>query len=207
MTRPTLLNLLWLLPVVGLAVAWFFLLRPDFMGGPAAYIIVSGESMKPGLSSGDLAVMRRQSEYGPGDVVVFGVGGGGAVIHRIVDGNAEEGFVTQGDNLERPDLWRPTPDEIGGKMWFSIPAGGRLITLLQNPFVLATLAGLLAVFSVAGGGGRKSGGWQRERERRLSSRGQSGLAFPSLRWLTVFAVVSSLGLVLTRIRWRFREGG
>lgn len=137
-----LLKYLWLLVLIALAITWSIVLRPDFLGGPASYIIVSGESMEPALRSGDLAVLRKQEDYHPGDVVAFAVGGGDAVIHRIVGGDAEEGFRTQGDNQERPDLWRPTPDDIGGSMWFSIPGGGRVITYLQQPVLLALIAGI-----------------------------------------------------------------
>ena len=127
--------------------AWFFLLRPDFLGGPASYVIVSGESMEPGLQSGDLVVARRQADYHPGDVVAFGVGGG-KVIHRIVGGSAGEGFVMQGDNNQGRDPWRPRGDDILGKMWFSVPGAGRLLAALQSPVLSAGLASSVAVFLV-----------------------------------------------------------
>jgi len=127
--------------------AWFFLFRPDFLGGPASYIIVSGKSMEPGLQSGDLVVVRRQADYQPGDVVAFDVGGG-KVIHRIVEGSAEEGFVMRGDNNDGFDPWRPGEDDILGEMWFSVPRAGRLLAVLQSPVLLAGLASSVAVFLV-----------------------------------------------------------
>lgn len=142
---------------VGLFVAWFLFLRPPaFLGGPTSYVRVSGVSMEPSLREGDLAVVRKQGSYSPGDVVAFRVpkgepGDGAIVIHRIVGGSAEDGFIMQGDNKENPDLWRPTQDDIVGGMWFSVPLAGRLLAFLQSPLLSAGLASGFAVFLVLSG--------------------------------------------------------
>ena len=59
--------------------------------------------MQPTLYEGDLAVVRQQSSYEEGDIVAFRVpegedGEGAIIIHRIVGGDAENGFILQGDN-------------------------------------------------------------------------------------------------------------
>jgi len=142
-------NLL-LLVATGLFLAWFLLLRPMSLGGPATYVRVSGISMEPTLSGGDLAVVRKHGSYASGDIVAFRVRGG-VVIHRIVDGTAH-GFVTQGDNKDAVDPWRSTADDIVGRMWFSVPRAGLLLALLQQPLALAALAGGLATVLVLSGG-------------------------------------------------------
>ena len=43
------------------------------------------------------------------------------MIHRIIGGSAEEGFLMQGDNNDFIDPWELTPDEIVGKAVFIIP--------------------------------------------------------------------------------------
>jgi signal peptidase I len=101
--------------------------------------------MKPALHEGDLVVARRQHTYHPGDIVAFRTEGGN-VIHRIVGGSAEEGFITQGDNRDGFDQWRPTPKDILGKMWFRIPGGGHAVGVLRSPIALAALAGSTAAF-------------------------------------------------------------
>jgi len=143
---------------VGVFVAWFVVLRPPaFLGGPTTYVRVSGVSMEPSLREGDLAVVRKQGSYSPGDVVAFRVpkgepGDRAIVIHRIVGGSAEEGFTTQGDNSETVDRWRPTGEDIVGKKWFSVPGAGRFLAMLQSPMRLAGLASGFAVFLVLSGG-------------------------------------------------------
>jgi signal peptidase len=147
-------------PVLAVGVLWFVLLRPSFVGGPASYVVVAGDSMEPTLSSGDLVVLRHQRTYHEGDIVAFRVpegelAEGAIVIHRIVGGSAEEGFTTQGDNKERPDLWRPRPADIMGKQWLHLPRVGGLLAFLRQPLLLASLAGGVGMFTVLGGGWRK----------------------------------------------------
>ena len=124
--------------------------------------MVAGKSMEPTLHGGDLAVVRQQDSYARGDIVVFRVpqgepGEGATVIHRIVGGSPDEGFVMQGDNKDGPDSWQPTENLIVGKMWFSVPGGSRYMDVLQSPLLLAGLASGVAVFLVLIGGGEKEG--------------------------------------------------
>ncbi|HSL33972.1 MAG TPA: signal peptidase I [Candidatus Limnocylindrales bacterium] len=142
---------------VAVLAAWFVLLRPTSLGGPAGYLWVNGTSMEPTLASGDLVVVRQQGAYGPGDIVGFRVpdgepGAGALVIHRIVGGSASDGFVTQGDNKPRPDEWRPTGADVVGAQWFVLPGAGPAITFVRQPAVFAALAAAAVVFLVMAGG-------------------------------------------------------
>jgi signal peptidase I len=141
--------------LIGLAVSfvlvagWFFFLRPEFLGGPAAYVLVSGNSMLPTLEDGDFVVALERERYSDGDIVVYRipegeVGAGGQVIHRIVGGSAEEGYVLRGDNRTTVDLWQPTPSDIEGKLLLRIPAVGRAVPYLRSPFAVAAFAGVMA---------------------------------------------------------------
>ena len=148
--------------LLAVSAAWLLLFRPTFLGGPATYVMVSGASMEPTLDSGDLVLVRQQGNYGSGDIVVFRVpqgepGEGATVIHRIVGGSPDEGFLMQGDNKEGPDPWRPTKDDVVGKLWFSVPGASRYLAVLQSPLLLAGLASGVAVFLVLIGGGEKEG--------------------------------------------------
>jgi signal peptidase len=129
-----------LLATASLFGAWFLFLRPGTLAGPVSYVRVSGISMEPTLHNGDLAVVHKQRSYGEGDIVAFRVRGG-VVIHRIVGGTAD-GFVTRGASNEGTDPWRPTADDIVGRLWFSLPRAGFLIGALQQPLFLAAVGGL-----------------------------------------------------------------
>jgi signal peptidase len=132
--------------------AWAVLLSPSFVGGPASYVLVSGESMEPLLSSGDVAIARERSSYAAGDIVAYRVpkgeaGAGAIVIHRIVGGDAS-GYVLKGDNRTGEDLWRPTEGDVLGEMWFSVPRAGFYLLKLRSPLALASLGALFAFFLV-----------------------------------------------------------
>lgn len=134
----------WLVLVL-LLVAWAVTFRPTQLGGPATYIVVSGDSMEPVLHEGDLVLLRAQKTYDVGDIVTFAVpkgepGEGALVIHRLI-GAEGEAWIPQGDNRDVADAWRPTDDDIKGELWMHLPRGGeRLMTIMQPP-LLAALAG------------------------------------------------------------------
>lgn len=144
------LRTLSIVAAVGLFVAWLLLLRPGFLGGPAEYVTIVGASMEPTYAAGDLLVTREQETYYIGDVIAF-VPSRSVVTHRIVGGSPEEGFITQGDNNQQPDFWRPTPENILGKVWLCVPHAGSVLWFFQkNPLYLGLLAGALTVFALLG---------------------------------------------------------
>ena len=155
-------SLRWVLLRIGslafmllVVVAWFVLLRPSSLGGPSTYVIVSGSSMEPTLDSGDLVVAFERGSYSVGDVVVYRVpaaesGAGTNIVHRIVGGNPQTGFLVKGDSREGPDHWEPTADEILGKMEVSVPSVGSGLLFLRTPPGMALLAGLTTLLIALG---------------------------------------------------------
>lgn len=144
--------------VLLMAGAWFVLLRPTALGGPASYIFVSGVSMQPTLETGDLVVLQQADAYERGDIVAFRTpedqpGSGALVIHRIIGGDPGAGFVMRGDNKPVPDEWRPTADDVAGKLWIRLPGMGSVVGWLKQPSVFASLvAGAVVFFIMLGGG-------------------------------------------------------
>lgn len=138
------------LAVVGL---WAITLRPTFLGGPATYITVSGRSMYPTLRSGDLVILRERASYHAGEIVAYRIpagepGSGNRVIHRIVGGSGDAGYVTKGDNRTSEDQWHPHDGDVLGELWIHAPGLGRLFPRLRAPIVVASAAALLAVWLV-----------------------------------------------------------
>lgn len=170
--------------------AWFFLLRPASLGGPASYVIVSGTSMEPTLYTGDLVITRRQESYEVGDIVAFRVEDG-LVIHRIVGGTAESGYVLRGDNRDSSDWWRPTPQEIAGRMWVRLPGMGRWVQRLREPASFAALVAVLGLISLPGLSRAR-----RWRRRRMTARRDGWIASSTLgNLLGAAALAASLALV------------
>jgi signal peptidase len=140
------------LVVIALTAAWFVTLRPAPLGGPAAFVVVSGHSMEPALTPGTLVVARRKGAYDVGDVIVYRVpkgenGAGTRVIHRVTGGSATEGYTTQGDNREHPDLWRPRAQDVEGKKLVAVPGAGRAMLFIGTPLALGGMLGLLVFLS------------------------------------------------------------
>jgi signal peptidase len=151
----------WTVRILALAclAGWFLVLRPQSLGGPAAYIGVTGVSMEPGLSAGTLVVVAQQPSYRVGDVVAYRVphgepAEGHNVIHRIVGGSAIKGYVMRGDNTDQDDMWQPRPPDVIGRAWLVIPGVGPVLALLRSPMVIASVVAGIATYLVLGLGRR-----------------------------------------------------
>jgi signal peptidase I len=132
-----------------LALLW--LVWPQSMHGAVAYVGVDGHSMDGTYADGDLIAVRAQSSYAVGDIVTYRIpkgefGAGANVIHRIIGGNGETGFTTQGDNKPLPDPWHPRTGDVLGKSALRIPGGARYFLALAQPVPLGGLCAGLTVF-------------------------------------------------------------
>ena len=124
--------------------AWLFL-WPALIGGFMTYVVVSGPSMQPTYESGDFVAARSQSGYEVGDIVVFSTDNGN-VIHRIIGGDGESGYVMQGDNNPEIDRWTPTDDEVLGEAVLHVPGAGDAVMLLRQVVITPPFPYLLAGF-------------------------------------------------------------
>ncbi len=109
---------------------------PFFLG--FAQLDVLSGSMEPAFSTGDRLIIRREENYGTGDIITFNEEGA-FVTHRIV-GDSGSGFVTKGDANPVEDINPVCPEAIEGRVIFVIPSGG-------NPAVLLSLLAALAAVS------------------------------------------------------------
>jgi len=89
--------------------------------------VVSGISMEPQISQGDMAVVRQSIDLDTikvGDVLKFRQGTLD-VVHRVVAIEHGPVFITQGDNVNQPD--QPVgPDQIDGRVVLVIPEIGNI---------------------------------------------------------------------------------
>ncbi len=100
----------------------------------SARVVLTG-SMVPAINPGDLIMVVNDTIKTPklGDVVVYtGSRFDGTKVadfsHRIIGGNANDGWIVQGDANPAPDTQRPTATEIQGVVVGKIPGIGRLLT-------------------------------------------------------------------------------
>jgi signal peptidase len=182
------------------ALAAWVLFAPQAIGGSVAYLVVDGTSMKPGLSGGDLVVVRSADGYAAGDVVAYrSPVAGRTFVHRIL--RAEQGrFVMKGDANPYPDAGRPGVAAIDGKLWFAVPYVGSALGWLGVPMHAAVVGGLL-VLLLSGGGGAAV---QRRKRRRRAvfpaeapQRAPTNLETPSApifsgRWATYAMLVTGV---------------
>lgn len=113
--------------------------------GYGASVVLSG-SMEPTLSVGDLLILKEETAYFEGDMVVY-QSGKLAVVHRVVSINGETA-ITRGDANNVND--EPIPvTAIKGKVISAIPNVGRLVWAIKSPIgLIITVA--LAVLLVEG---------------------------------------------------------
>jgi len=122
--------------------------------------------MLPTLRHGDLAVLRQEPQYHIGDIIAYRMEQG-VVIHRLVGGSTEDGFVTQGDNRDTPDAWLPVGTDVLGSVWFSVRGAGTVLYLLRQPRNLYSILGLALLLMM--GKGSESRGARRRGRRRAAS--------------------------------------
>lgn len=132
---------------------------------PTLAVSVRSFSMEPAMTRGDMVTVlpvRDGEELSEGDIIMFRSEEAGIhdwTIHRIVGGDHEEGFITQGDNNETTDQegsgYPPIkPEWIGGEVPtvgdfpLKIPLVGYVPLLLSenidNPNMLPIFLGVLA---------------------------------------------------------------
>ncbi len=117
--------------------------------------------MLPRYHTGDMVLVERKSSYHRGEVIAYRVPkgdpmAGAQVIHRIIGGDAQHGFLVQGDNRTAPDVWRPKPADIVGAKTLRIPNAVSVLQYLRSPLLLGLLAACFVFVRVLGFGGEKT---------------------------------------------------
>ncbi len=134
-----------ILIILGLIAVLWLLFAPVQLGGTTAYVIITGNSMEPIYSEGDLVFARKAAQYSLDQLVVYQHPQIGYVFHRIVD-QTPDGFILKGDNNTWLDSFHPKDENIIGRYWFVLPGGGSFIRTLREPLYF-TVFGLI-IFGV-----------------------------------------------------------
>lgn len=123
--------------LVGAAMLLAALLWGYRLLGMEAFVVQSG-SMEPEYHVGSLVYVKSidPAELRTGDVITFELGGGVRGTHRIIEVVDEQGslaFRTKGDANEVEDNGLVAPEDIIGKVRFTVPYLGFLVSYIQQP--------------------------------------------------------------------------
>lgn len=99
-----------------------------------ARVVLTG-SMAPSIKSGDIVILVPTKHLEPkiNDVVAytgrrFDGSSVGTFTHRIIDGDAQNGFLVKGDANPSPDVQKPTLNDISGVVVLTLPFIGHFLT-------------------------------------------------------------------------------
>lgn len=106
-----------------LVVAFLFMLRPQELGGTAAYITVDQPGLEPTLFVGDLAILKQQKEYKVGELVAVETQHG-PYFGRVLGQKDEVYQVRLGTSITPTDV---QPEFLLGRLWFNIGDFGRMV--------------------------------------------------------------------------------
>lgn len=110
------------LVIVVLIAAFIWLLRPQTMGGPAAYVTVDQSGVGSTLQPGDVAIVRRANTYHVGDLVAVETSDGPAIFGRVT---AHEGSIYRVRFHANADSVAVAQQHIMGRLWFNVGNLGR----------------------------------------------------------------------------------
>ncbi len=143
--------------VIGLVLAWLLtavlltFVTLDLTGVVQARIVVTG-SMAPAINPGDVVLTMSPDNVMPvkGRIVTYqGRRLDGTPValfsHRVISGNAQDGFVVKGDANPSADTQKPTIKDILGVVVLTIPWVGHL---LDPKILVLALLGLFGLWLI-----------------------------------------------------------
>ena len=115
--------------------------------------VVLTDSMAPAINSGDIVILIPTQHREPkiNDVVAytgkrFDGSSVGTFTHRILSGDATNGFLVKGDANLDPDVQRPKLTDISGVVVFTLPFIGQFLTPKALLILVPLIFGLWLVF-------------------------------------------------------------
>jgi signal peptidase I len=158
------------------------------LSGSVAFVRTHGNSMYPGITTGDLVIVGERSVYHPGDVVAYHSRDlRQVVLHRIkaIHGNR---YTFRGDHNKYDDPERPEAEELIGREVLHIPGGAVWLDRLKAPHTLAIIA-----FALVAGGGTATNKRRKPRKKHMAQHARP-VANPT--WLADLSRTSAAVAVL-----------
>ena len=124
-----------ILILIGLGVSFGIISSKKIIPGFRSFLIQSG-SMEPTIKTGDVILVRKQTNYQENDIVTFIGERNRKVTHRIIEvKQTNDGlkFKTKGDANRSIDQDQINPEQIIGQMAFRFPKLGYAITFARKP--------------------------------------------------------------------------
>lgn len=115
-----------------------FVAIPLIPNSPYSLRMVTSNSMSPTFNTGSLVVITPENSYEKDEIITYQKGQyeRNIVTHRIVE-KKDEGLITKGDANAVADDTPVPPENVHGKVIFSIPRAGYVIDFVQRPFGFA----------------------------------------------------------------------
>jgi signal peptidase len=136
--------------VIGLVAPFVVTGLPAVVGAEQSYVVLSGSMAaepEPMIKPGDVIIVNSvdASALEENDIITFDRGGDTPTTHRIVDVQQQDGqrhFITKGDNNEDADPQPVSPDQVIGRVMFTIPLIGHVVQFANTTVGFATLVGV-----------------------------------------------------------------
>jgi signal peptidase I len=137
------------LTVFVIVIALFLMVTIFPITGNYKVLTVLSGSMEPSIHTGSIVVVKPLAEYKVGDVITFGEISKTKIpiTHRIYE-IKDNKFITKGDANDSPDMKEVLPREVVGKVLFSVPWVGHVVSAAQKPIGFAIVIILPAIFIV-----------------------------------------------------------
>lgn len=115
---------------------------PDILG--YQIVFVKSGSMEPAVSLNDLVIIKRGKDVSNKDIVLF-EDGENLILHRIIDGQEQSGYITKGDANNVEDYKQVQKSDILGKMVLRL--NGRYFQFFRS--VVLIVCPILLILSCA----------------------------------------------------------
>lgn len=112
-------------------------------------IIIRSGSMEPIIKTGSIVFTKSENHYKTGDVITFNSENHSLVTHRIVESNNDK-YTTKGDNNNTTDDYVVPRRAVKGKMLFTVPYIGYLLSFLHSRLGIILLIVIVAGYIIGG---------------------------------------------------------